>query len=70
MPWLDPLSCVCMTHRVRLLLRVLLNGKFASVVAALGAYVMVHDLCTAVAACGQLGALLRIVRSSLGRTGL
>jgi len=46
------------------------DSEFAAVVAALGANMVVHDLCTAVAACGQLRFLQRIVRSSLGRTGL
>ena len=31
---------------------------------------VVHDLCAAIAAGSQLGALQRIVRSSLGRSGL
>jgi len=46
------------------------DSEFTSVVAALGAYMVIHDLCAAIAASRQLGALQRIVRSSLGRSGL
>ena len=53
-----------------LFLGVLFDGEFTSVVAALGAYMVVHNLCAAIAASSQLSALQRIVRSSLGRSGL
>ena len=53
-----------------LFLGVLFDGQFAAVVTAFGANVVIHDLCAAVAASGQLGFLQRIVRSSLGRSGL
>ena len=53
-----------------LFLGVLFDGEFTSVVAALGAYMVVHDLCAAIAASSQLSALQRVVRSSLGRSGL
>ena len=55
---------------VALLFGVLLDGEFAAVVTAFGAYVVIHYLCAAIAAGCQLGALQRVVRSSLGRTGL
>ena len=55
---------------LRLFLGAFFDGEFTSVVAALGAYMVVHDLCAAIAAGSQLGALQRIVRSSLGRSGL
>ena len=57
-------------YRRCLLLAAVFDGEFSAVVAALGANVVVHDLCAAVAASGQLRFLQRIVRSSLGRTGL
>ena len=54
----------------RLLLGVLFDCEFASVVSAFGTYMVVHYLCAAIAASCQLSALQRIVRSSLGRSGL
>ena len=54
----------------RLLLSVLFDCEFASVVSAFGTYMVVHYLCAAIAASRQLRALQRIVRSSLGRSGL
>ena len=53
-----------------LLLSVLFDCEFASVVSALGTYMVVQYLCAAIAASRQLSALQRIMRSSLGRSGL
>lgn len=53
-----------------LLLGTFFDGEFTTIVAALGANVVIHNLGSAVAASGQLRFLQRIVRSSLGRTGL
>lgn len=53
-----------------LLLLVLGDSEFSTIVAALGANVVIHNLCAAVAASSQLCGLQRIVRSSLGRSGL
>ena len=60
-------SCVTFQD---LFLGTFFDGEFASVVSAFGTYMVVHDLCAAIAAGRQLGALQRIVRSSLGRSGL
>ena len=54
----------------RLRLSVFLDGEFTSVVAALGAYMVIHHLGAAVAASGQLRRLQTVVSSSLRRTGL
>jgi len=53
-----------------LLLGTFFDGELTTVVAALGAYMVVHNLGSAVAASGQLRFLQRIMRSSLSRTGL
>ena len=47
-----------------------LDGKLAAVVTALGANVMEHNLCAAVAASGQLGFLQTVMSSSLGSSRL
>ena len=54
----------------KLFLGTFFDGEFTTVVAAFGANMVVHDLCAAVAASSQLRFFQRIVRSSLGRTGL
>ena len=53
-----------------LFLSTFFNGEFSTIVAALGANVVIHYLSSAVAACGQLRFLQRVVRSSLSRSGL
>ena len=53
-----------------LLLVALGDGEFAAVVAALGAYMVIHNSCAAVAAGAQLAGFQRVVRSSFGRSRL
>ena len=59
----------CVTGGV-LLLVAFGDGEFTAIVAALGAYVVIHNRCAAVAAGAQLCGLQRVVRSSFGRSRL
>lgn len=72
--WRASFSCSCLGTsrggRNVLFLSVLLDGQFAAVVPAFGAYVVIHNLGTAIAAGGELRFLQAVVRSSLGRSGL
>lgn len=57
-------------HHRGLLGHIFFDSEFTTVVPTLGAYMVIHYLCAAIAACSQLRFLQRVVRSSLGRSGL